>query len=99
MSDSASVERRFTGMLARIFSDGIVTDEERKELWTAVATGGLPAARVDALLIDFIRKSFSHFSADGRLSDSERGKLRLMVDELALSQESLPDEIRRALES
>jgi len=99
MSDSASVERRFTGMLARIFSDGIVTDDERKELWTAVATGGLPASRVDALLIDFIRKSFSHFSADGRLTDSERGKLRLMVDELALSQESLPDEVRRALES
>jgi len=86
-------------MLARIFSDGVVTDSERTELWTAVTTGGLDAARVDALLVDFLQKSFVHFSADGRLSDSERGKLRLMVNELALSQEHLPDEIRRALEA
>ena len=86
-------------MLARIFSDGIVTDDERTELWTAVATGGLDAARVDALLLDFLQKSFAHFSADGRLTDSERGKLRLIVNELALSQEHLPDEIRRVLDS
>ncbi|WP_394822166.1 hypothetical protein [Pendulispora albinea] len=86
-------------MLARIFSDGVVTDEERTELWTAVTTGGLDAARVDALLVDFLQKSFSHFSADGRLTDGERKKLRLIVNELALSQEHLPPAIQRALDS
>jgi len=98
MSDTHSVERRFTGMLARIFSDGVVTDEERTELWTTVTTGGLDAKRVDALLLDFLNKSFSQFAADGIITDSERSKLRVMVNELGLSQEHLPEEIRGALE-
>ena len=99
MSDSPSAERRFIGMLARIFSDGVVTDAERTELWTSVATGNLDAQRVDALLLDFLKKSFSQFSADGVLTDSERKKLRVMVNELGLAEDHLPTEILSALQS
>ncbi|HWL85300.1 MAG TPA: hypothetical protein VNO21_05835, partial [Polyangiaceae bacterium] len=69
MSDTRSAERRFTTMLGRIFSDGVVTDEERTELWTSVATGGLDAKRVDSLLVGFLRETFSQFAADGVITD------------------------------
>jgi len=98
MSDTPqSAERQFTGMLARIFSDGVVTEAERTELWTSVAKNGLDAKRVDTLLLEFVEKSFSHFAADGIITDAERIKLRLIVNELGLAQEHLPHQIREVI--
>ncbi len=97
MSDLKHAERQFTGMLARIFSDGVVTEAERTELWTSVAKGGLDAKQVDALLLDFVEKSFKHFAADGVITEAERAKLRLIVNELGLAQEHLPRQILEVL--
>ncbi|WP_394849753.1 hypothetical protein LZC95_20145 [Pendulispora brunnea] len=95
--DVNAVEARFTSMLAQIFADGIITDEERVTLWTAVTAGGLDAARVDVLLLDFLRAQFTEFAADGFISADERSRLTLMVNVLGISDMHLPPEIRRAL--
>ena len=90
-------ELRFKGMLARIFSDGVVTDDERAELRAAIASEALPRERVNATIDGFLRTSFRHFAADGRFTDSEKSKLRLIVTELSLPEATLPEEIRRVL--
>ncbi|WP_394821518.1 hypothetical protein [Pendulispora albinea] len=97
--DTGGLEARFTRMLEQIFEDGVITEEERMALWTSVALGGLEAARVDTLLIDFVMAQFARFRADGWLSHDERGRLRLMVDVLGVAAGHLPEEIRRALEA
>ena len=92
-----SLEIRFKGMLARIFSDGVVTEEERAELTKAMTSGDLPADRVQAVMIDFLSKTFRHFTADGRITDTERDKLRLIVDELKLPDDCVPEGVKRAI--
>ena len=94
---SPNHELRLKGMLARIFSDGVVTDDERAELSQAIAGGMLPADRVQRVMIDFLAKTFAHFTADGEITDGERTKLRLIVGELALPADCVPDAVKRAL--
>lgn len=93
----SALEQRFMDTLGRVFDDGVVTDEERVALWTAVVTGGLETERVDRLLVEFLKEQFSHFSADGHLSDEELERLRLIVNVLGISSSHLPEEIRRVL--
>ena len=93
--DSQSrAERQLKGMLARVFSDGIVTDEERSELLTALGDDTLQPERVARVVEDFIARSFSHFVADGKLTDSETSKARLIVHELGLREEQLPEALQ-----
>lgn len=96
-SNPEKQELRFKGMLARIFSDGVVTPEERAELDAALTSGELPIERAAAVILDFVAKSFSHFTADGQITESERAKLRLIVSELHLPEDAVPDAVRRAL--
>ena len=96
-SDTRTLEIRFKGMLARIFSDGVVTEEERSELTRAMSSGDLPADRVQQVMIDFLSKTFRHFNADSRITDGERQKLRVIIDELKLPDACVPPEVKRAL--
>jgi len=97
MDDPARLELRFKGMLARIFSDGVVTDDERNELRAAIDSGKLTQEQLNATIDSFLRTSFRHFSADGRFTDTEKSKLKLIVAELALPESRLPEDVRRIL--
>ena len=98
MSDSTQLERRLTGLLARIFSDGLVSDEERVELNEALAQPELAPDRVQAVVRAFVEASFEQFKANGTVSDRERDKLVLIVRELRLPDSALPAEVLAVLE-
>lgn len=92
MNDDAKLreERRLLGMLARVFSDGVVTQDERAELLSGLAASKLEPERVVRVVDDFMKRSFTHFVADGKLTESEISKARLIVHELGLREEQLP---------
>ncbi len=94
---SENVDKRLKGMLVRIFSDGVVEPKERAELDALLASGQLSKESVRATMIDFLNGSMKHVLADGTVSDREREKLRVIVTELELPNDCIPDEVRRAI--
>jgi uncharacterized membrane protein YebE (DUF533 family) len=97
MSEAPVVDNRLKGMLARIFSDGVVDANERAELDRQLQSGAMKSETVRATLLDFLATTMKHVTADGVVSDSERAKLRVIVTELELPNECIPDEVRRAI--
>lgn len=93
----ASVDKGFKGMLARIFSDGVVEPEERAELRAKLKDGSITADQARATMIEFLRTTMKHVMADGKVTDRERDKLRTMLAELALPDDCVPDEVKRAV--
>jgi hypothetical protein len=89
------VDKRLKGMLARIFADSVVEAAERKELDALLAS--LSKEVVRETMIDFLSASMKHVLADGKISDREKEKLRVMVMELELPNDCIPDEVRRAI--
>ena len=96
MADGAAVDKKLKGMLARIFSDGVVQPGEREELDRHLESG-LSKETVQATLVDFLKTTMKHVNADGAISDREREKLRLIVTELELPNDAIPDEVRKAI--
>ena len=97
MSEAPAVDKKLKGMLARIFSDGVVEPSERAELDRHLAAGTLSSETVRATLLDFLKTTMKHVSADGEVSDAERAKLRVIVTELELPNDCIPDEVKRAI--
>lgn len=97
MSEAPVVDKKLKGMLARIFSDGVVEPTERAELDRQLHSGALSSETVRATLLDFLQTTMKHVGADGVVTDSERAKLRVIVTELELPNECIPDEVRRAI--
>ena len=93
----ASIDKAFKGMLARIFSDGVVEPAERAELKAKLASGGMSADVARATMLDFLRTTMKHVSADDKVSDGERAKLKTILAELALPDECVPAEIKQAI--
>ena len=90
-------KRKLKGMLARIFSDAVVEDAERKELADYLASGALSSAEVKEVIADFVATTWKITMADGVVSDTEKQRLREIVAVLNLSDEVLPPEWKAAL--
>ena len=95
----ASIDKAFKGMLARIFSDGVVEPSERVELKAKLASGGISAESARATMIDFLETTMKHVNADGTVSERERAKLKTILDELGLPEDCIPEQVKRALEA
>ncbi len=93
----ASIDKAFKGMLARIFSDGVVEPGERAELKAKLASGGISAEQARATMLDFLKTTMKHVAADGKVSDHERDKLKTILAELALPDDCVPDEVKQAI--
>lgn len=93
----ASIDKAFKGMLARIFSDGVVEPAERAELKAKLASGGMSADVARATMLDFLRTTMKHVGADGKVSDGERTKLKTILAELALPDDCVPTEVKEAI--
>jgi len=93
----ASIDKAFKGMLARIFSDGVVDAKERAELKAKLGSGGLTPEVARATMIEFLETTMKHVMADGKVTDRERAKLQLILKELALPDDCVPAEVKRAI--
>ena len=89
--------KRFKGMLARIFSDGVLSQEERLELDGMLRMGDLDAAAIARTMSEFLHASFEHAKADGVITPREKQKLALIVRELRLPESAVPEEVKRLL--
>ena len=91
-------KRKLKGMLARIFSDAVAEDSERKELADYFASGALSQADVNEVIADFVATTWKITIADGVVSDREKERLREIVSVLKLDDASVPKEWADALE-
>ena len=92
-----TIDKPFKGLLARICADGVVEPEERAELAAKLRSGALAHDVARATMLDFLKTSFSRVTADDVVTDRERARLKAIVDELALPDDCVPDEIKQAL--
>lgn len=90
-------ELMLKGLLARIFSDGVVEPKERAELDALRAKGDLTLEQIEKVMVDFFQKTLTYSKADGVITDKERMRLRAIVDELALPESAVPAEVRDLL--
>ena len=88
-------KRKLKGMLARIFSDAVVEDAERKELKAYLSSGELSMAEIKEVFADFVATTWKITMADGVVTDVEKQRLREIVNVLALEQDVLPPEWAR----
>lgn len=90
-------KRKLKGMLARIFSDATAEDAEREELKTYLSTGDLSMAEIKEVFQDFVSTTWKITMADGVISDTEKTRLREIVDVLGIDPIELPTEWARLL--
>jgi uncharacterized tellurite resistance protein B-like protein len=90
-------KRKLKGMLARIFSDALAEESERKELADYLASGALSAADVKEVVADFVTTTWKITIADGVVSDTEKQRLREIVAVLNVATADLPKEWADAL--
>lgn len=90
MLDKDSSKRRFKGMLARVFSDGVVDDSEAAEIRSFLTTGELSPDEVTGVVMDFVQTTWRVTVADSEISDRERKRLKEIVRVLEIPQSSLP---------
>lgn len=90
-------KRKLKGMLARIFSDAVAEENERKELADYLGSGVLTDADVKEVIADFVATTWKITIADGVVSDREKERLREIVAVLKLADDALPPEWRAAL--
>lgn len=90
-------DKRLLGMLARIFSDGVLEDAERAELQEHLRSGALTPESARATMSEFLLTTMKHALADGTVTERERAKLRLIVDTLALPADCIPEDVKKAL--
>ncbi len=90
-------KRKLLGMLARIFSDGVVHEEERAELLDFLASGALAANERLEVVQSFIATTWKGTTADGKVSDPEKKRLREIVRVLMLDPATLPPDWAKLL--
>lgn len=86
----ADPKRKLKGMLARIFSDASVDDEERGELKAYLSSGALTLSEVKDVVNDFVHTTWKITMADGVVSDVERQRLQEIVKVLGIDRADLP---------
>jgi tellurite resistance protein len=90
-------KRKLKGMLARIFSDAVAEEGERKELAEYLASAPLTPDEVKEVIADFVATTWKITIADGVVSDREKQRLREIVSVLNVATTELPAEWRDAL--
>ncbi len=92
-------ELMLKGMLARIFSDGVVEPRERAELEALRKKGDLTPAQIEKVMTDFLHTTLKYSKADGVITDMEKKRLRAIVEELGLPDASIPEDVKKILAS
>lgn len=91
-------KRKLKGMLARIFSDAVAESSERDELKAFLSSGALSASEVQEVFRDFVQTTWKITVADGVVSDTEKQRLREIVDVLDIDHAALPNEWAKLLD-
>ncbi len=97
MLDKAVSKRRFKGMLARVFSDGVVNATEAEEVRAFLSSGELTPEEVSGVIADFIQLTWRVTVADSEITEREKQRLREIVRVLEIPQSTLPPEWAAAL--
>ena len=97
MLDRAVSKKRFKGMLARVFSDGVVDPQERAELEMFLSSGELAPDEVTEVVVDFAKTTLRITMADGKISPEERARMNEIMSVLQIPQSLLPYEWYAAL--
>lgn len=92
-------KRKLKGMLARIFSDAVAEASERDELKGYLSSGVLSVSDVKEVFEDFVQTTWKITVADGVVSDTEKQRLREIVDVLGIDRSLLPAEWAKVLDS
>ena len=85
------------GKLTHIFSDAVVDEAEMSSLRAFLASGELTTPQLREVFEDFVATTWKETMADGRVSDTERQRLREIVRVLGLDASILPKEWRSVL--
>ncbi len=91
-------KRKLKGLLARIFSDAVADPSERDELKVYLASGILEKDAIAEVFVDFVQTTWRITIADGVVSDTEKQRLREIVDVLPSVRRSLPPEWQALLD-
>lgn len=94
----AAIDKGFKGLLARIFADGVMDPSERAELDAKLKSGAISHEAARATMLEFLKTSFAHVAADGVVTGREQERLKAIVQELALPDDCIPDEVKEAIE-
>jgi hypothetical protein len=86
-------QQALLSLVDRIFADGIVTPSEKSELVSLYREGGLTVAEVREVFTSFIETTWGASIADGVLTESERHKLALIVRELHVPRDCVPNAV------
>jgi hypothetical protein len=86
-------QRSLLALVIRIFSDGVLTAEERKALTGLYRDSGLTVSEVRAVLVEFVKATWTDVMADGVVTKEERERLSTIVRELRLPAEFIPLEV------
>lgn len=97
MLDKNVSKRRFKGMLARVFSDGVVEDSEQAEIKAFLSSGELSPDEVRDVVMDFVQTTWRLTVADSEISEREAQRLKEIVRVLEIPHASLPPEWLRAI--
>ena len=90
-------KRRLKGMLVRIFSDAHVEDSERGEFLDFLAEGLLTQDERAEVVAQFVATTWKTTIADGVVSETEKQRLKEIVEMLALDPTTLPEEWKRVV--
>ena len=83
--------------LTKIFSDGVVDEDEKSSLRASLASGELTNAQLHEVFADFVAVTWKGTIDDGRVTDMEIKRLREIVRVLGLDANALPKEWRSLL--
>ena len=92
-----SAQKKLYSLIERIFADGVVTSDERRELRGLYAEAGLNVSEVKAVFRAFTAHTWGDAVADGVLSADERGKLATIASELRLPLDCVPPDVALVL--
>jgi hypothetical protein len=84
MDPTPNPKKKLKGMLARIFSDANVEENEREELRAYLGSGQLTHPEIREVLTDFVATTWKITMADGVISDTEKKRLRNIVSVLGM---------------
>lgn len=87
------VQHALLSLVERIFADGVVTASERSELVALYREGGLTVAEVREVFTAFLGATWGEAIADGVLTDEERKKLGVIVRELHVPRDCVPNAV------
>ena len=90
-------QKRLYSLIARVFEDGVVSADERREMRALYAEAGLNVSEVKAVFRAFVAQTWGEALSDGVLSPEERAKLATVAGELRLPLDCVPPEVALVL--